>query len=805
MQRLFPGNTFVAPKMPANGKDLVRLVVAEAPGSEEAEAGVPLVGGSGRWFDSMLAKAGIPRDGLTLTNCIQCKPPGNVFPTDADARTYISKEEGNAAVKQCFNNHLAPLLRSRSWRRVDLLGDKPLRLVANKRDGISKWRGSPLTIDLLDRKLRGLATFHPAYIMRDQTMFPVAVNDLLKGLDEPKEFYNPFPSIAEVREFTATRFAFDIECPKYRTLGPTAPAEMVGLCGRSGVAICVPIAGAYIPELQRIFRNAVEAVGHNCIQFDLPKLRDVDIEVGPSCIVYDTMLLQHLLFPDFPHDLEFVGSQFVSKPAWKDDKGVLQVYCCRDTDVTWACFLELLPMVRRQNLLNLYLNVQVPMARICSLMHQTGFKLDPNQIKFVRAKLIKERDGLEKDLPEFLRTRDEPVNRRVLAPEGTLGKTGKPVKYKMVPSSERVIPWRSSGAKQRYLYSKEEGCLGADPIYDLKSGRITTGKIALEKIFNRTKNPAVKALRRLNQLDELITTFAKEDMVKVDRMFPHFNVHGTGSGRLSSSDPNLQNIPESARYIYVPSYTGWKIVDVDYSQIENRLTAFFAGDKERLQRFHDDPKFSEHKYAASLFVGVAYGDVVKDNDKDAPYGKAKRIVHGTNYGMGSLKIAKTFDMDPKETKRLQDLWKGAIKATTLWQMKTGEKAKRDSFLTTPFERKRWFWTSSAYTEALSFLPQSTAADVIFRAMIGLMYQRIGWPVEKVARVARIYEALPEPCRLLLQVHDSLVFECPSGMVDELVRVVRKVMEQPWPELGGMVIPIGVKVGDSWGDTEDYGI
>jgi uracil-DNA glycosylase family 4 len=147
MQKLYPGNTFVVPKLPVPGKDLVRLVVGEAPGETEAERGEPLVGGSGKVFDRLCAAAGISRDALTITNCIQCRPPGNVFPTDAAARSYISKAEGEAAVKQCIRNHVLPLLESRMWQRVDILGDKALRLLGQKQEGIFKWRGSPIEID----------------------------------------------------------------------------------------------------------------------------------------------------------------------------------------------------------------------------------------------------------------------------------------------------------------------------------------------------------------------------------------------------------------------------------------------------------------------------------------------------------------------------------------------------------------------------------------------------------------------------------------------------------------------------------
>lgn len=797
MARLFPTNAFVAPKYPKNGKDLVRLVIAEAPGEQEALDGEPLVGGSGRIFNKLLERVGIDRDGLTISNCIQCRPPGNVFPTDPEARSYITRADADKSIAQCQRSHVAPLVESRRWNRIDLLGNKPLRIIAGRNEGIGNLRGSPLSIG----KHRGLATYHPSYLMRDQAMIPVAANDLTKSLVEPPEHYKPFPSIEDVREFKATTFAFDIECPKYKFLGKDAPVEMVGLCAEATKALCVPVRGEYISELKRIFSGAKVLIGHNVIQFDIPKLFPVlGLEITKwNGTVMDTMLLQHLVFPEFPHDLEFVGSQFVSKPAWKGNKDVLETYCCRDTDVTFACWQELLPMVRRERLLDLYQNVQVPMARICHLMHTTGFKVNPNRIRDVRTKLEAQLIEEEKFLPDFLRSHEVLCNRRHPAPPGTLGKSGKPVKFISRPEPKRVVPWRSPDAKARYLYSSEPGCLSQDRVLDLHTGNLTTGKMALAKIYSKTKNRAVEALRILNKLDETLSTFAKEDMVKISRMYPHFNVHGTASGRLSSSDPNLQNIPEAARCIYVPSHVGWKIVDVDYSNIENRLTAILAGDTDRLKKYAI-PGYSDYKLLVSRAFGIPECDVVKDNSRDAPYGRCKAIVLGINYGLGAKKISKMYDMDIKEVNRLMLTWKSEIKETTSWQIRTANEAIEKGVLTTPFGRKRWFWTSSAYTESLSFLPQSTAADIIFRAMIGLMYEKIGWPEAKVSRVVSIYKPIPKLVRLLLQVHDSLVFECPADLVDELVSTLKLVMEQPWPEIEGSVIPISVKVSDSWGEV-----
>lgn len=808
MRNLFPDNTFVPPQFPT-GKDLVRIAIAEAPGEDEAKSGVPLVGGAGRWFDSFLRHAGICRDGLTITNCLSCRPPQNIFPTDPDAKKYISKSEATAAVKQCLTNHLYPLLSSRPWRRVDLFGAKALELVAGQRGGISRFRGAPLRFNILGNELAGIATIHPAAIARDQTMFPCVVGDLKKGLEIAPEYYDPTPSLETVSNFRHAKFAFDIE-----TNGFTREIKMVGLCAEPYKAICVPFRGPYIPELKRIFQNARYVIGHNCIQFDLPILADSGVEIRSDCFVADTMLIHHLLFPNFGktgtdddakstgagHGLEFLNSQFVGKLPWKTEKKFgLEYYCCTDTDVTMQCFNAMIGDLKELKLLELYSLVQVPLARICNLMTKTGIKVDPNQIKEVRTKLLAEMEQLERDLPESLRTRDESIKRRAPAPPGTLGKSGKPVRFVMVDATQRVTPWRSTAVKQRYLYSREEGCLGLEPIINPKTEKVTTGKMALDRIYHRTKNPAIRALRKINIIDELITTFAKVELVKIGRQHPHFNVHGTGTGRLSSSDPNLQNVPESARYMYIPSHPGWKIVSVDFSGIENRIQSWLAGDVVRSQRM-EQPGFSEHKYLASKMSGIPMEEIEKSIDPDSDYSKAKHVVHGVDRGLGYLKASRMYDMDLKETRDLFDMWKKEIWPTIKWQSRIAEQAKSQGFLLNSFGRRAPFYTSNYYTTALSFLPQSSAADVIYRAMIGMMYERIGWPEDAVSKIVKVYEAIPNNCNLLLSVHDELVFECAPTQVDTLIRICRKVMNQPWKELGGMCIPLGIHIGENWAEA-----
>jgi uracil-DNA glycosylase family 4 len=790
MRRLFPDNPFVAPRQGRN----FRLAIGEAPGAEESEAGEPFVGSAGGWLRNIYAKAGLNESENSAINCIQCRPPDNVFPTDSPARWYISEKEAYESVQHCRQAHVEPFLRSRDWKRIDVFGDKPLRFILEKPSGITRWRGTSLPVPSLGDSRIALPTFHPAYIARDQSMFPVAVNDLRKTLEVEPERYNIYPSLADVKNFKATKFAFDIE-----TDGWTRKISMVGLSSEDYGAIVVPFVGEYIEELKRIFWQATEVIGQNLIQFDLPVLAANGVVVrGPlECFVWDIMLLHHLRFPTFPHDLEFIGKQFTNKGAWKYDKVVKETYCARDVDVTWRSFFPLHELCKQAGLLDLYKYVSWPMARICRLMTDTGLTRSSDRIKKLRVQLTQQIAEAEKLLPEELRTYTVPKKKRVKCEPGTVNADGKELKYRMEESFKTVVPWKSAAVKKKYLYET----LDLPEQRNIKTKKVSSDKNALDKLYTRYRRPELKALKDLNKWATLLSGFAKEQDINSETVHPSFNVHGTETGRLSSSNPNIQNQPPAVRFTYVPRNEGGKIVSCDYSGIENRLVAFLANDRKRKAWFND-PNFSEHKYLCSVREGIPYENVEKSKDKDSPYAISKVIVHGSDRMMGAKKIAAQYDLDLKVAQDFQATWKGLISDTIHWQQRISNQGARAGWIANPFGRKLWVWESNSATRIVSFMPQSTAFDVIARAMIGLMYERIGWPEEWARKVSPVLVPLPEGVLLLAQVHDELLCETANAeLVEPTFNALRTVMTQPWPELNGLSLPIGEAVGDSWGDCE----
>lgn len=791
LQKLFPDNNLVPPK---SGRSS-RLAIAEAPGAEEEQQLEPLVGPSGRIMNMLWSKAGIKRDELTILNTINCRPPNNVYPLDKEARSYISESDAKDAVSHCYRAHVEPVLNSRQWSRIDAIGEKSLRILTGKTDGIMKWRGAPLPLKGED-KPKVIGILHPSYLMRQQDYIPFTISDLQKGVIPPPEYYDLQPSLESLEAFVnANLLCFDIE-----SNGFTGAITMVGIQTKPYHVTVVPFSGAYLPVLKRILSTAKNLVGQNIIQFDIPKLLENGVKLHEDVQIWDTMLMFHLMHPDAPkNDLEFIGSVYTQKPAWKHLSGVdMALYCARDVDVTFQAYLQLKQLLRRFNLEDLYKYTQVPLAMICHEMSAIGIRTDGKRLKYAAEKLEVELQGLIKDLPPELQPHKIMVGKRADAPPGTLGKSGKPVKFITVQVEEEVVPINSPKVIEKYLYET----LGLPKQIHPKTKKVTTDKNALDRLFRKTKNPVLKTLTRVRQIEELKSTFLNEEVVGLGKVHSNFLVHGTNSGRLASSGPNLQNLNPAAKYIYVPSHEGWCFIEADFSSLENRLTAWYANDWDRLRKL-STPGYNEHKEATSRIFGIPVDQITKEMPE---YRLGKAANHAANYGLGPRKFAMTYDITEKEARDILLKWRQANPLTVKWQENTSKIAAKDGVLTTNFGRKRWFWSTRTYTESLSFLPQSSGADICFRAMIALYYERIGWSTANAGKVANVLAPIPWPARIVAQVHDSLLIECPLALRDVVIEAIKKAMSQPWKELGGFSIPVEFKVGepnDSWAELKPW--
>jgi DNA polymerase I-like protein with 3'-5' exonuclease and polymerase domains len=748
------------------------------------------------------------------------------------------------------------------------------------RQGILIWRGSPLPLKgRLEEGPKVMPTLHPAYLMRSAGLFSVAVKDLQRGLALPPERYNLWPTLEDVRKFTSPVFSFDLEWDE--NLHPT----ICGLSDRFYNAIVVPWTWEFLPELKRIFEGAKKIIGHNIISADL-KFLPSDWHITAE--LHDTMLKQHLIQPDYRHNLGFVASVFTRKVFWKgtgeeteDDDGsflatgaqwktwnspeaipvrfggyggcqspqeAFRLYNARDTDGEFQIDFPISNTLKTFGMEDVYWNVSVPVAFICREMSEQGVRIDPGKVGEIRTSLNTEIAKLEQTLPEGLKPYEQPITRNAPAPAGTYKQkikkckgnkkagtkhdpvditfdrpgtrrcpvcgaeceSGPMVELKIVkvPDTKTITPWNST--PQVLAYAKSIGC---KTVTNVKTGNVTADKNA-RKVWGR-EHTEFTIVDQLKKSVTLRNGFVRAEMLEVDRVYFNLLVHGTAEGRLSSSgrrpgiDPNIQNQPTVIRPIYIPDSPGFGILDIDISQGENMLTAWLAKDYERLERLRT-PGYDEHAALATMCFGKP---VTKSNENSYLRKPAKVINHGKNYGMGwehmQTNLAlEGFFYSAKDVKEMNEIWAKLNPGTARWQKETVELAKQQGYLVNPFGRKRFFQTRDYATKALAFLPASTLADVVLRMMIAHFpagVDELSKPIFQRAihklGLAVIGELVPG-WRMMIQVHDSLVFCGPHETHMEQARRSKAIMTQSWKELNGFSLGVEAKYSTvSWGDVK----
>ncbi|MCG3708679.1 DNA polymerase I [Aliarcobacter butzleri] len=284
-------------------------------------------------------------------------------------------------------------------------------------------------------------------------------------------------------------------------------------------------------------------------------------------------------------------------------------------------------------------------------------------------------------------------------------------------------------------------------------------------------------------IEPLLELASKSDDNRIHTSFLHT---GTATGRLSSKNPNLQNIPTKSdstiqiRKAFIPK-DGYKLVAVDYSQIELRLLAHFSQDKALVEAFEND--LDIHYQTAVKIFG-------EENAKEKR-GIAKSINFGLLYGMGSKKLGETLGIPSKEAKQYIDSYFEAFKSVKDYLKSIEDFAHINGYVKTLLNRKRLFDFNSANAmmkaaylrEAVNTLFQGSAADLIKLAMINI-YQK--------------YKD-NENIKLLLQIHDELVFEVKDEFVEEITFSIKNIMENIYKL--NVPLKVSLSVGSSWKDLK----
>ena len=333
------------------------------------------------------------------------------------------------------------------------------------------------------------------------------------------------------------------------------------------------------------------------------------------------------------------------------------------------------------------------------------------------------------------------------------------------------------------------GAMGLQGGRKTKTGGYSTGADVLEELSGQ--HPIIDMIMEWRGLSKLKSTYAdalpEAINPKTGRVHTSFSLAGTNTGRLSSSDPNLQNIPirtEDGRKIreaFIPA-DGHLLLSVDYSQVELRLAAEMADIKALKQAFHDG--IDIHAATASQVFGVPLDEMTPDIRRNA-----KAINFGIIYGISGFGLAKQLGISNAEATEYIKKYLARFPELKTFMDSAKEFARQHGYVETLYGRKCFVrgindknpaMRNFAERQAINAPLQGTAADIMKRAMIALV------PALKAAKL---------DAKMLLQVHDELLFEVPAAQKDATEALVKQVMENAGT---GLSVPLAVEAG--WGDN-----
>lgn len=422
---------------------------------------------------------------------------------------------------------------------------------------------------------------------------------------------------------------------------------------------------------------------------------------------------------------------------------------------TWALYeQQRVQLAENAKLNKLARDVDFPLQIVIAKIEQRGIKLDVERLK---------------TMSHELETRLRDLEQKIWDEVGVEFNISSPQQLSDMLFNKLLLP--TTGVKR------------------LASGYYSTGKAELDKL--RGLHPVIDLITEIREVSKLKSTYVDALPKLVDdknRLHTDFQQDVAATGRLSSSNPNLQNIPirtelgQTIREAFVPS-PGKVFVSADYSQFELRLAAALSDDTNLIEDFQDDSVDIHTKTAAEAY-GVAIGDVTPDMRRHA-----KVINFGVLYGMSPHGLAAATGMTFSKAKEFIERYFRVRQPIRNFIDMTLEKAKTEGYVETLFGRRRPtpdvnsrnFIAREAAKRAAANMPiQGTEADLMKMAML------------------RVENELGEICQQVLQIHDSIMVECDPEDAEKVGKSLKHLMETIYPDLG-VKIKVDVKSGRSWAD------
>ena len=554
-------------------------------------------------------------------------------------------------------------------------------------------------------------------------------------------------------------------------------ADLVGLsfAYRTGEAFYVPVpedrdeAQAVVDEFKPIFENpAIEKIGQN-LKYDLLMLKKYGVEVQGK--LFDTMIAHYLIEPEMRHNMDMMAMTYLNyQPVeiealiGKKGKGQLTMrdvdiqkvvdYAGEDADITLQLKEAFAPRLEKDSLNKLFDQVEMPLVQVLTDLELEGITIDTNALAELSA-------TLDVDMKQ--------VQQEIFEMAGESFNIGSPKQLGEVLFDKLKL---DKNAKKT------------------KTGQYATGEEILSKL--EAEHEIARKILDYRELIKLKNTYVDALPLLISkrtgRIHTSFNQAVASTGRLSSTNPNLQNIPirtprgQEIRKAFVPRGPEFVIMSADYSQIELRIMAAFSGDQTMLDAFNSGVDI--HTQTASKVFHVGLDEVTGEMRR-----KAKTINFGIIYGISSFGLAARLKIPRKEAGQIIEEYFAGFPAVKAYIDQCVEKARGFGYAETILGRRRYLrdinsrnQTDRMFAErnAVNAPIQGSAADMLKIAMI---------------RIHEFMQTERLKSKMILTVHDELVFDAHRDEIELLRERVNDIMKNAIPM--GVQMETGIGTGANW--------
>jgi DNA polymerase-1 len=550
-------------------------------------------------------------------------------------------------------------------------------------------------------------------------------------------------------------------------------AELVGMSFsfEKGKAFYVPFpenqeeAQALADKFKPFFESeAIEKIGQN-VKYDLKMLSKYGIRIKGK--LFDTMIAHYLINPDMRHSMDVLAETYlkyspksIETLIGKKGKGQLSMrdvpledikeYAAEDADITFQLKEIFSPILDKAETKKLFEEIELPLIPVLAAMEMEGINLDEDFLKKMSVEMAKESSALEQKIYE---TAGERFN---LASPKQLGDV---------------------------LFDKLK--IGGTKQKKTKTGQYATGEEVLSYLAN--DNPIVKDILEWRQMVKLQSTYidALPNQVdkKTQRVHTDYMQTVAATGRLSSNNPNLQNIPirtERGRQIrkaFIARDENYTLLSADYSQIELRIIAALSGEENMIKAFQNNEDI--HRSTAAKVFNVALEEVSKEQRSNA-----KTVNFGIIYGVSAFGLSNQTSLSRSESAALIDAYYKSYPKLKSYMSEQVDFARENGYVQTVLGRRRYLKDinsanavvrSAAERNAVNAPIQGSAADIIKIAMINI-YKKLN---------SENYKS-----KMLLQVHDELVFDVHQSELEKIQPMIKHEMENAFI----MSVPLEVELG-----------